>query len=67
MTKTFVHSRTSFPGAKKAEEVAEVVSFCQSSKIPGKLSITLPGNGGITSVVFEGKDDPVQVVPEENV
>lgn len=65
-TKVFAHSRTTFPGVKQPLDVADVVEFCRDSKLPGKVTVVLPGNGGVTSVVFEGKEEETQVV-EENI
>jgi hypothetical protein len=68
-TRTFAHSRTTFPGAKETEQIAELVEFCKESMIPGKVVIVLPGNGGVTSVTFESKEHPIAIVelPEEDV
>jgi hypothetical protein len=33
-------------------DIAEVVTFVREQKVPGKVEIVLPGNGGITSVEF---------------
>ena len=65
-TKVFAHSRTTFPGVKEALDVADVVDFCKAARLPGKVTVTLPGNGGVTSVVFEGKELETKV-EEENV
>jgi hypothetical protein len=64
-TKAFAHSRTTIPGAKQPLDIADVVEFCRASKLPGKVTITLPGNGGVTSVVFEGKEEVVAVEEEK--
>lgn len=66
MTKTFAHSRTDFPGVKKPHDVAGVTEFIQLSKIPGRLVISFPGNGGIASALFEGKEVPVEVAEENS-
>lgn len=34
------------------EDIAEVVQYCREQKVPGKLEIIFPGNGGITSIEF---------------
>ena len=66
-TKVFAHSRTTFPGVKEALDVADVVDFCKASKLPGKVTVTLPGNGGVTSVVFEGKEQETEVAEEKDL
>jgi hypothetical protein len=65
VTKTFAHSRTDFPGAKTSVDVADIAEFCRSSKIPGRLVIILPGNGGISSALFESKEQEVEVSEEK--
>jgi len=37
------------------EDIAEVVQFVKQQRVPGQIVISLPGNGGITSVEFVGK------------
>lgn len=37
------------------EDLAELDTFIRSQKVPGELTISYPGNGGRTSVVFKGK------------
>ena len=66
-TKVFAHSRTTFPGVKEPLDVADVVDFCRSAKLPGKVTISLPGNGGVTSVVFEGKEQETAVEEEKDL
>jgi hypothetical protein len=50
------------------EPIAEVLAEVLSQKIPGKVEIVLPGNGGITSVEFiespkiHNADVPVVIV-----
>jgi len=66
-TKVYAHSRTNFPGVKQALDVADVVDFCRTAKIPGKVTISLPGNGGVTSVVFEGKEEEVKDEEEKEL
>jgi hypothetical protein len=36
--------------------IAAVVKFVREQNIPGKIEITLPGNGGVTSITFTQKD-----------
>lgn len=64
MTHHFAHSRTDFPGVKKPHDVAGITEFIQGARIPGRLVISFPGNGGIASASFESKEVPVEV-PEE--
>ena len=42
-------------------DVASVVEFVKEQRVPGELRIVMPGNGGITSVVFYEKEHPVDV------
>jgi len=44
-------------------DVAEVLAFVKAQKIPGELRIVLPGNGGISSIVFLEKEQAIDVVP----
>lgn len=37
-------------------DVAEVLAFVKEQKVPGELIISLPGNGGITTIVFREKE-----------
>lgn len=57
-TKVFAHSRTVFPGGGK--DPAAIIDFCKAAKIPGKVVLNLSGNGGITSIVFEGAELEVE-------
>jgi hypothetical protein len=36
-------------------DIAEVVQFVREQRVPGQIVISLPGNGGVTSVEFVGK------------
>ena len=64
-TKVFAHSRTTFPGVKEPLDVADVVEFCRDSKLPGRVVVSFPGNGGVASVVFEGKEQEAEVEEEK--
>lgn len=37
-------------------DVAEVLAFVREQKVPGELVISLPGNGGISGIVFREKE-----------
>ena len=37
-------------------DLAEVLAFVRSQNVPGELVISLPGNGGISGIVFRGKE-----------
>ena len=37
-------------------DVAEVLEFVSEKKVPGELVISLPGNGGISGIVFREKE-----------
>ena len=36
-------------------DVAEVLAFVREQKVPGELIISLPGNGGVSSITFREK------------
>ena len=37
-------------------DVAEVLAFIREQKVPGELIISLPGNGGISGIIFREKE-----------
>ena len=37
-------------------DVAEVLTFVREQKVPGELIISLPGNGGVSSITFREKE-----------
>lgn len=37
-------------------DVAEVLAFVKSQRVPGELIISLPGNGGVAAMVFREKE-----------
>ena len=37
-------------------DVAEVLAFVREQKVPGELIISLPGNGGVSSITFREKE-----------
>lgn len=37
-------------------DIGSVLEFILKQKVPGNLVISLPGNGGITSIEFVGKE-----------
>ena len=37
-------------------DVLEILAFVRSQNVPGELVISLPGNGGISGIVFRGKE-----------
>ena len=37
-------------------DVSEVLDFVKSEKVPGELVISLPGNGGVSGIVFREKE-----------
>lgn len=45
--------RDNFP---PKSDIAEVVNFVKSQKVPGQLIVSLPGNGGVTAITFVGKE-----------
>jgi hypothetical protein len=42
-------------------DVAEVLAFVKEQRVPGELRIVLPGNGGVSSVVFLEKEHPAEI------
>lgn len=42
-------------------DVAEVLAYAKAQKVPGELVVSLPGNGGVTSIVFREKEHPIDV------
>ncbi len=36
-------------------DIAELDAFIRAQKVPGELVIIYPGNGGRTSIIFNGK------------
>lgn len=53
--RTNIHSRAvnTFP---PKSDVAEVLEMLREQRVPGELVISLPGNGGVSGVVFRGKE-----------
>jgi len=46
-------------------DVSAVLAFIREQKVPGELVVSLPGNGGITAIVFREKEKSREVeVPE---
>ena len=46
-------------------DVAEVLTFVREQKVPGELVISLPGNGGISGIVFREKESEMAAeIPE---
>ncbi|MGA8148202.1 MAG: hypothetical protein WB870_11595 [Gallionellaceae bacterium] len=37
-------------------DVSEVLAFIREQKVPGELVISLPGNGGVSGIVFREKE-----------
>lgn len=37
-------------------DLLEILAFVRSQKVPGELVISLPGNGGVSGIVFRGKE-----------
>lgn len=37
-------------------DIGEVLEFVKAQKVPGVLVVTLPGNGGVTSIEFLEKE-----------
>lgn len=50
--KSVIQANDTFPS--KAD-LAAVDAFIRAQRVPGELTISYPGNGGRTSVVFKGK------------
>ena len=38
-------------------DVAEVLAFVREQKVPGELVVSLPGNGGVSGIVFRSKEE----------
>jgi predicted ATPase len=36
-------------------DIAEVLRFVLEQRVPGEIRISIPGNGGVASIVFDGK------------
>jgi len=49
-------------------DITEVLAFLRSQKVPGELVISLPGNGGISGIVFRGKEvkRPGEIIEDED-
>jgi hypothetical protein len=47
-----VQPHDSFP---PKSDIAEVVRFILSQRVPGELHISCSGNGGVTAIVFHSK------------
>lgn len=46
-------------------DILEVIAFIKEQRIPGELVLSIPGNGGITAIVFREKERVSDaVVPE---
>lgn len=50
--KAVVQARDEF---KPKDDLSEIDTFIRSQKVPGELVVSYPGNGGRTSVIFNGK------------
>jgi hypothetical protein len=37
-------------------DVSEVLAFVRDQKVPGELVVSLPGNGGVSGIVFRTKE-----------
>lgn len=59
--KGFARAVNEFP--PKAD-VAEVLAFVRSQRVPGELVISLPGNGGIAAIAFREKEQLVDVAQQ---
>ena len=46
-------------------DVAEVLDFVKEQKVPGELVVSLPGNGGVTSIEFREKEKTLAVETPE--
>jgi hypothetical protein len=42
-------------------DVGDALEFVKSQKVPGEFIISLPGNGGIASIIFREKEHPVEI------
>lgn len=45
-------------------DVAEVLAFVKSQRVPGEVRIVLPGNGGVSSISFHEKEQTVDVLQQ---
>lgn len=60
--KVTLRTRNQFP---PKSDIADVLAFVKEQKIPGELCVSLPGNGGVTSIDFIEREKKVKVeVPE---
>jgi hypothetical protein len=59
--KAYARAVNEFP--PKAD-VAEVLAFVKSQRIPGELVVSLPGNGGVASIAFREKEKPADVIEQ---
>ena len=50
--KAIVQAKDEF---NQKDDLGEIDTFIRSQKVPGELVVSYPGNGGRTSVVFNGK------------
>lgn len=41
-------------------DLAEVLAFVKSQRVPGELVASLPGNGGVAAIVFREKERPIE-------
>ena len=49
ITQMFTEFRNRF---SPRDSIEEIVSYLRQQRVPGKIEIVLPGNGGITSIEF---------------
>ena len=42
------------------EDVAEILAYVRGQKVPGEIVISLPGNGGISGIIFREKERDIQ-------
>lgn len=59
--KALVRGRSQF---NPKDDIREIVEFIRQQRVPGEVRITLPGNGGITSVMFFEKEHVAEVAKE---
>lgn len=50
-----VHLRVANEFPSKSD-IADVLSFVKEQRVPGELVISIPGNGGVTSIMFREKE-----------
>jgi hypothetical protein len=48
------------------EKIDEVLAFILEQKVPGTLCVSIPGNGGVTSIEFTEKDRPYPLDEESS-